>query len=282
MSFDPHALKIFIDGSCFNNPGGHGGFAAWVEYPVDWDRPNEQLEEIGFHESTNQRMELRACIWAHEWVRRNVQPRRLSRVQIVTDSQYVHEFWRYAERWRRNGWRLSSGRPAENADLWKEFLSISNKMPVRVYIEWTRGKKSDITKAVDKAAKRAAKHPSRTDRGFIGGKVGRTRGKVSGVAALFPATGQEAAIRIYHTMAYKRRNGENKIKFQLFSEAKKDFIEKFMAYASPEIGSLLHRQRVYRVRFNDNREYPIIAEVLQEFLTADEYLNGISSAPNDD
>lgn len=187
-------------------------------------------------------------------------------------------FLALAERWRRNGWRLSSGRPTENADLWKEFLSVRNKMPVTGHIEWTPGKKSDITKAVDKAAKRAAKQPRR-DRGFIGGKVGRTRGKVSGVAVLFPATGQEAVIRIYHTMAYKRRGGENRIKFQLFAEGQKDFVEKFMAYASPETGSLLHRQRVYRVRFNDNREYPIIMEVLQEFFTTDEYLSSISSTP---
>lgn len=277
MLFDPHALKLFIDGSCFKNPGGRSGFAAWVEYPVDWDRPNEQLQQVGFHESTNQRMELRACIWAHEWIRRNVSPRQLSRVQIVTDSKYVHDFWRYAEHWRRNGWRLSTGRPTENADLWKEFLSIRNKMPVRVDIQWTPGKKAEITKAVDKAAKQAAKQPLKVDRGFVGGKVGRTRGSVSGTAALFPANGQEAVIRIYHTMAYKRRAGENRIKFQVFSETKKEFIEKFLAYAAPETGSLLHRQRVYRVRFNDNSDYPSIVEVPQEFLTTDAYLDGASS-----
>lgn len=269
MPFDPHALKLFIDGSCLKNPGGQSGFAAWIEYPVDWDRPNDQLEELGFHESTNQRMELRACIWAHGWVRRNVRPRQLSRVQVVTDSNYVHDFWRYAEHWRKNGWRLSSGRPTENADLWKEFLS-------------TPGKKTEITKAVDKGAKRAAKQPLNIDRGFVGGKIGRTRGSISGTAALFPAKGQEAVIRIYHTMTYKRRAGENRIRFQVFSESKKDFVEKFLAYATPETGSLLHRQRVYRVRFNDNSDYPSIVEVLQEFLTTNAYLDGLSSPPTAD
>ena len=41
MSFDPHALKIYIDGSCFNNPGGNGGFAAIVEYPSTFTNSGE-------------------------------------------------------------------------------------------------------------------------------------------------------------------------------------------------------------------------------------------------
>ena len=142
MSFDPHALKIYIDGSCFNNPGGNGGFAAIVEYPSDHNRDDERLEEVGFHETTNQRMELRACIWAHEWARENADSLKVERVQIITDSQYVHKFWKYADVWRRNGWRKASGAPIENSDLWREFLSVRNKRSVRRDIEWFKGKKS--------------------------------------------------------------------------------------------------------------------------------------------
>ena len=109
-----------------------------------------------------------------------------------------------------------------------------------------------ITRAVDKTAKQAAKQPSEIDRGFRTGKVGRTRGTVAGVAALFPATGQEVVLRVYHTRAYSRAGGENKVKFQTFSEPLCDFSAKFTAYTSPEIGALLHRGRVYRVRFNSD------------------------------
>ncbi len=94
MSFDPHALKIYVDGSCFGNPGGNGGFAAWLEFPVDWNQPNQALEEIGFHETTNNRMELQACIWAHDWIRQQDASLDVGRVQIVTDSKYVYDNYR--------------------------------------------------------------------------------------------------------------------------------------------------------------------------------------------
>jgi ribonuclease HI len=272
MSFDPRALKIFIDGSCFNNPGGNGGFAAILEYPDDHSRENEHIEEIGFHETTNNRMELRACVWAHEWANDNATSLNVNRVQIVTDSQYVYSFWRMAARWRQNGWRSSDDRPIENVDLWKALLSIRNKIRVRTDIEWLKGKKSVVTKAVDKAAKKAAKQPFEIDRGFRSGKVGRTRTKVTGAAGLFPAAGQEVDVLVYQTTAYRRAGGENKVKFQVYSAVKGDFDGKYSAYATKEIGALLHRGRVYRVQFNTEPKYPKIVAVLREVVTASEYL----------
>jgi ribonuclease HI len=217
-------------------------------------------------------MELRACIWAHEWAHENATSLGVNRVQVVTDSQYVYRFWRTADQWRRNRWRLSDGRPAENVDLWKELLSARSKLRVRADIEWCKGKKSPITKAVDKAAKQAAKQPSETDRGFRSGKIGRTRTKVPGAATLFPAVGQEADILIYQTGAYSRAGDENKVKFQAFSKSKNDFDGKYAAYATPEIGALLHRGRVYTVQFNAEPKYPKVVAVLKECMTADEYL----------
>lgn len=278
MSFDAHALKIYIDGSCFNNPGGNGGFAAIVEYPMDDNREDERLEEIGFHETTNNRMELRACIWAHEWAHENAIALGVNRVQIVTDSQYVYRFWRMADQWRRNRWRLTDGRPAENTDLWKELLSVRSKLRVRTDIEWCKGKKSAITKAVDKAAKQAAKQPSEIDRGFRSGKAGRTRTKVAGAAILFPAAGQEVDVLVYQTASYSRAGGENKIKFQVFSKPKNDFDGKYVAYAAPEIGALLHRGRAYSVQFNNDKKYPKITAVEREFMTAGEYLGTIAGS----
>jgi len=262
VSFDPHALKLYVDGSCSKNPGGTSGFAVWVEYPAEWNRSDEVLQEVGFHESTNNRMELRACIWAHRWVREHGSRSGLRRIQIVTDSKYVHENWRRAEYWRANGWRNASGRPIENPDLWKELLSIRSKLRVRTDIEWTLGKKATILKAVDKSAKSAAKQPTETDRGYQSGKVGRTKNKVPGSSALFPATGQEAVVRVYRTGAF--RSGENKITFQMFSETRGDFFEKFVAYARPEVGAILHRHHAYRVRFNSDAKYPVIEAVVED------------------
>lgn len=71
-------------------------------------------------------------------------------------------------------------------------------------------------------------------------------------------------IRVYHTGAYSRAQGENKIKFQLFSASFRDFSDKFTAYASPETGAELHRGRVYQVQFNRDPKYPMILAVLKE------------------
>jgi len=262
MSFDPHALKLYVDGSCLRNPGGNSGHAAWLEYPSDWDMPDRPLDLVGFHESTNNRMELRAVIWAYRWIQDQGNGLGVSRVQIITDSQYVYEYVRLAHTWKQNRWRNAQNRPVENSDLWKEILSLRNKMIVRTDLEWMLGKKSAITRAVDKSAKEAAKHATETDRGFHSGKIGRTKNKVGGAALLFPASGQQARIRIYQTSAFS--SGENKIKFQLFSEEQQDYFAKFVAYASPEVGLGLHRQHTYNVQFNANPKYPVIEAVVEE------------------
>jgi hypothetical protein len=40
MSEDPHALKLYIDGNAYDNPGGAGGFACVAEFPEVWQRDN--------------------------------------------------------------------------------------------------------------------------------------------------------------------------------------------------------------------------------------------------
>src|SRR4051794_11390054 len=127
MSLDPHAIKIYIDGSAVKNPGGAGGIAAWMEFPLDWNRPDEPLFSEGFQQSTNNRMELLACVNAFRYVREQGYDLQVQRVQIVTDSRYVHDSFGRAENWRRNGWRNVDGKPVENRDLWKDLLSLRAK-----------------------------------------------------------------------------------------------------------------------------------------------------------
>jgi ribonuclease HI len=61
---DPHALKLYVDGSSYKNPGGAGGFACVARYPETLNRPDEELFSEGYHESSTNRMELHACIRA--------------------------------------------------------------------------------------------------------------------------------------------------------------------------------------------------------------------------
>jgi ribonuclease HI len=262
MSLDPRALKIYIDGSALTNPGGAGGLALWLEFPIDWNRPDELLIQEGFEETTNNRMELLACIRAFEYVRAQKFDVRVQRVQIVTDSKYVHDNFFQAENWRSNKWRNVDGKPIENSDLWKRLLSLRSKVRVRTEVKWMPGKKSPILKAVDKSAKAAAVEPWSIDRGFKSGKVGRSKTGPKFVATPFPAEGQKAIIRVYRTRLIGR--SDHKIYFEVFYEQSGRFALKACAFTSPEVAVDLHRHHVYQVLFNANPKYPIIERIIEE------------------
>src|SRR6185437_7463783 len=132
MLIDPRALKLYVDGNAYNNPGGNAGMACVAEYPESWNRPDEEIFSVGFHESTNNRMELKACIQALEYVREYARSMDIDRVLIVTDSSYVHDHQHLPSKWRANGWKTRAGRPVENSDLWKRFISVRTHCQVRV------------------------------------------------------------------------------------------------------------------------------------------------------
>src|SRR5437868_5722101 len=180
-------------------------------------------------------MELKACIWAHRWVIREAKPLGANRVRLSLIRNTSVTTFPGSPIGEKNKWRNAAGRQVENDDLWKELLSLRSRMPVRTDVVWTLRKQTAILKAVDRSAKAAAKsHPAATDFGVRSGKVGRSKNAVKGAATLFPASGQQTRIRVYQTVA--PRGGENKIKFQVFDETRRDFCEKFVAYASPEKG----------------------------------------------
>lgn len=264
MSFDLRALKIYIDGSCRKNPGGAGGFAARIEYPFEWDLPDELIEYAGYFETNNNRMELRACVFAHEWIFEHGENLGVQHIQIVSDSKYVLDNYHRAVGWSSNGWRNLHGRPLENIDLWRELLRVRRKLGFRIRVEMKliAGKSTPITKTVDKDAKAAAALPTEVDRGFRSGKIGRAKNNAGKAGKLFPAAGQEITIRVYQTVPVRRE--EQKIKFQLYSAQANNFIDKYVAYADAALGNELHRQHAYVVRMNEIPEYPRILEIVSE------------------
>lgn len=269
MSFDLRALKMYIDGSCRKNPGGAGGFAARIEYPFEWELPDELVDYAGYFETNNNRMELRACVFAHEWVLDQGEDLGVQHVQVITDSKYVFDNYSRALGWSANGWRNFHGRPLENIDLWKNLLRARRKLGfrIRVEVKLIAGKSTPITKVVDKDAKAAAALPTEVDRGFRAGKIGRAKNNRGKASKLFPAAGQEITIRVYQTLPVRRE--EQKIKFELYSAQAKDFVEKFVAYADASLGNVLHRQHTYVVRLNDVSEYPRILEIVGEVKESD-------------
>ncbi len=120
-------VYIFTDGACSGNPGP-GGWGAVLRY-------NTAEKELsgGEPETTNNRMELTACIEALTVLKEPCN------VELTTDSQYVvngiTKGW--AEGWRRNGWRKADKKPALNADLWELLLNLCEKH--KVSFNWIKG-----------------------------------------------------------------------------------------------------------------------------------------------
>ncbi len=121
-------VSIYTDGGALNNPGP-GGYGVVQLY-------NGERKELsgGFRLTTNNRMELMACIVAL----RELEYRQKT-VTIYSDSKYVvngiSKGW--AKNWRRNGWIKSDKKPAINPDLWAELLDLSEE--VKVSFKWVKG-----------------------------------------------------------------------------------------------------------------------------------------------
>ncbi len=106
-------VDIFIDGACLGNPGP-GGYAAILKIG------NRQRVISGREiQTTNNRMELTAAIKALSALEEQ------SRVRIFTDSRYLIDgVSKWLNRWEKNGFKTSSGKPVKNQDLWKELAHL--------------------------------------------------------------------------------------------------------------------------------------------------------------
>lgn len=154
-TYDPGALTIYIDGSAYKNPGGPGGSAAIVEYPEQLNREREEILAKGYGATKNNRAELIACIDALLWARKNAPLNQCYRIVVVTDSLYLSDNWNQALNWERQRWKNAEGRQILNVDLWKKILSLRRSIRKRIDVEWLRGKSTEVSKLVDKLAKRA-------------------------------------------------------------------------------------------------------------------------------
>ncbi len=124
---DRPGVTIYTDGACSGNPGP-GGYAAVL-------MSGRYRREIsgGYRKTTNNRMELMACIEALKRIRKP------SRVVLYSDSKYVVDGITkgWAERWRANDWRKPDKKPALNRDLWSKLLDLCAKHDVE--FRWVRG-----------------------------------------------------------------------------------------------------------------------------------------------
>jgi len=118
-------IEIYTDGACSgnqfkNNVGGWGAILI----------SGKKRKEIfgGEQNTTNNRMELKACIMGLREIKMaDVE------VKLYSDSAYIvncmNQGWFL--KWKKNGWITSKKEPVENRCLWEELLELVEKYKVK-------------------------------------------------------------------------------------------------------------------------------------------------------
>jgi ribonuclease HI len=192
-------------------------------------------------------MELMACTEALRWVCQNGPWSGVTRVLIVTDSQYITQNVSRAQAWKRNGWRNAHGEWKFNSDLWNKLLKLQvkvSKLRIRPDFIWQKGKKTELGKKVDRAAKAAAQRGGmEVDTGYRPGSVSRSMVK-GGSAERFVAAGQLLVVRPYAKKVMHKH--DNRISFNIFDVATGTYAGKFYAFADPTLSVALHNGNGHR------------------------------------
>jgi ribonuclease HI len=110
-------IVMYTDGGCIGNPGP-GGYGV-----VLLSKGHRKELSGGFALTTNNRMELMACIAGLRALKRK------SAVVIFCDSSYVIDGIQkgWARKWRDNDWKRNEGdelKAVKNADLWMQLLEL--------------------------------------------------------------------------------------------------------------------------------------------------------------
>jgi len=138
------SVDIYTDGACTGNPGP-GGCAAVLLYKGSQKEASE-----GYAHTTNNRMELLACILGLSLLKEPC------RVNLYSDSRYVVDGimkgWVY--RWRDNNWMRNKTEKALNPDLWEQLLALLDAHEVT--FTWVKGHSDNIyNELCDKLAREA-------------------------------------------------------------------------------------------------------------------------------
>lgn len=118
-------IIVYCDGACSGNQSANnvGGWGVVLKY-------GQQVKELhgGERNTSNQRMELTACIKALEAIKAKDKP-----IVIYSDSAYLVNCMneRWYDRWRRNGWKNAKKKPVENRELWERLLELVGQFNVR-------------------------------------------------------------------------------------------------------------------------------------------------------
>jgi ribonuclease HI len=147
-------VEIFTDGSCLGNPGP-GGYGAILRY-----KQVEKIFSMGYHLTTNNRMELMATIVALEALTAPC------KVILSTDSQYVRQgITQWILNWKARSWKTANKQPVKNVDLWQR-LDLAIQRHTIIW-EWVKGHSGHVdNERCDVLAHDVAGDPTQEDAGY--------------------------------------------------------------------------------------------------------------------
>ncbi|OHD53549.1 MAG: hypothetical protein A2Y33_04030 [Spirochaetes bacterium GWF1_51_8] len=260
-------MNIYTDGSCKYHPrcGGYGIRFKWIE----WN--NDKLEEkildhpiqMGIKGITPPQMELEAVIKALEEVLK-MEVEQFEKLTVWTDSQYVTQNVKNAIfNWSVNHWRNRDKKPIQNAEQWERLIKIIDKVYKekrrKVEIKWVKGHKdNEDNKAADRMAKEARKLVGNEIITFK--KVRRKSFKDSFTKLnSVEMKGQELVIRILEE-EFLNKSKTNRYRYEVLSDDSEFYTCIDFAYSD----ICLKVGHTYRVRFNNDKKYPQIIDIIQE------------------
>ena len=140
-------IIIYCDGACSGNQYlcNTGGWGAVLQQ-------GSRTKEIcgGEKNTTNQRMELTACIMALEQIKSKKYT-----VEVYTDSAYLASCMqkKWYVTWQKNGWHNAARKPVENRDLWERLLSLTSLYKVK-FIKVAGHSGNTLNERADELARR--------------------------------------------------------------------------------------------------------------------------------
>lgn len=160
-NLSPEKIVVYTDGGCRGNPGP-GGYGVII---IAGETRIELAE--GFRLTTNNRMEIMACLAALKALKTPAD------VILHSDSRYVvngiNKGW--ARKWRANNWMRTKSEAAENSDLWAQLLDLCDSH--RLQFVWVHGHTGQTeNERCDELAAAAAKGPDlKEDRAYVQGRT---------------------------------------------------------------------------------------------------------------
>lgn len=127
-----YIVNMYTDGSARGNPGP-GGYGTIIKFTDAKGILHERQFSKGYKMTTNNRMELMACIAGFEALTKACE------VTLYSDSKYVTDAFNKAwiEGWIKCNWHRGKAGPVKNSDLWQRLLDLMKIHKVKFI--WLKG-----------------------------------------------------------------------------------------------------------------------------------------------